>query len=63
VKAEKKNNIIDFYFGNTDYKETMLIHCKLTVELEEDGSFRYIAGEAYEPKIPVSDSEIPMSNN
>ena len=55
VKAEKKNNIIDFYFGNTDYKETMLVHNRLTIELKEDGSFRYIAGEAYEPKIPVSD--------
>jgi len=55
VKAEKKDNIIDFYFGNTDYKETMLVHNRLTIELKEDGSFRYIAGEAYEPKIPVSD--------
>ncbi len=56
VKAEKKDNIIDLYFGNTDYKKTMLVHCKLTVELEEDGSFRYIACESYEPGIPVSNS-------
>ncbi|MDK2813359.1 MAG: hypothetical protein PWQ08_614 [Clostridiales bacterium] len=56
VKVEKKDNSIDFYLGNTDYKETMLIYCKLTVELKEDGSFRYIAGEAYEPGIPVSNS-------
>ncbi len=56
VKVEKKDNIIDFYLGNTNYKETMLIYCKLTVELKEDGGFRYIAGVAYDPKIPVSNS-------
>jgi len=63
VKAEKKDNIIDLYFGNYDYDYTLKVHCKLTIELKEDGSFRYIAGEAYEPKIPVSDSKIPMGNN
>lgn len=56
VKVEKKDNIIDFYLGNTDYKKTMLVNCRLTVELKEDGSFRYIAGESYEPGIPVSNS-------
>lgn len=56
VKVEKKDNIIDFYFGNTDYKETMLVHNRLTIELKEDGSFRYIAGELYDPEIPVSNS-------
>ena len=63
VKAEKKDNIIDFYFENTDYKETMLVHNRLTIELKEDGGFRYIAGELYDPGIPVSDSETPMGNN
>ena len=56
VKAEKKDNIIDLYFETYDYADILRTYYKLTVELKEDGKFWYIAGEAYEPGIPVSNS-------